>query len=66
MVSGITSFHQIFKKLYSLFSNDSLVPALSAGDVVFLNNLSPHKVESVLGPIFERGAFVWFLPRVFF
>jgi transposase len=30
--------------------------------VVFLDNLSSHKVAGVLGPIFERGAFVWFLP----
>jgi transposase len=33
------------------------------GDVVFLDNLSSHKVVGVLDPIYERGAFVWFLPR---
>ena len=29
---------------------------------MFLDNLSSHKVAGVLDPIYERGAFVWFLP----
>jgi transposase len=31
--------------------------------VVLLDGLSSHKVEGVLDPIFDRGAFVWFLSR---
>jgi transposase len=32
-------------------------------DVVFLDSLSSHKVAGVLDPIYERGVYVWFLPR---
>jgi len=39
-----------------------LAPTLNAGDVVLLDSLSSHKVEGALDPIFDRGAFVWFLP----
>jgi len=39
-----------------------LAPTLNAGDVVLLDNLSSHKVEGALDPIYERGAYVWFLP----
>jgi transposase len=39
-----------------------LAPTLNVGDVVLFDSLSSHKVEGVLDPIYERGAFVWFLP----
>ncbi|MDR0459961.1 MAG: transposase [Nitrososphaerota archaeon] len=32
------------------------------GDVLFLDDLSSHKVTGVLDSVFERGAYVWFLP----
>ena len=49
-------------EVFALYVKYVLAPTLSAGDVVFLDNLSSHKVDGVLDPIFERGAFVWFLP----
>jgi transposase len=47
---------------FALYVKYVLAPTLNAGDVVLLDNLSSHKVEGVLDPIYERGAFVWFLP----
>jgi transposase len=49
--------------LFGLYVKYMLAPTLSVGDVVFLDNLSVHKVDGVFDPIFERGAFVWFLPK---
>lgn len=40
-----------------------LAPTLSPGDIVIMDNLSSHKVNGVLDPIYERGAFVMFLPE---
>jgi transposase len=48
--------------IFALYVKYVLAPTLNAGDVVFLDNLSSHKVEGVLDPIYERSAFVWFLP----
>ena len=49
-------------ELFGLYVKYVLAPTLSAGDVVLLDNLSSHKVDGVWDPVFERGAFVWFLP----
>jgi len=49
-------------EVFALYVKYVLAPTLGVGDVVFLDNLSLHKVAGVLEPIFERGAFVWFLP----
>ncbi|MCL2643536.1 MAG: transposase [Candidatus Bathyarchaeota archaeon] len=49
-------------EVFALYVRYVLAPALGVGGVVFLDNLSSHKVAGVLDPIFERGAFVWFLP----
>lgn len=40
----------------------ALAPTLNAGDIVVLDNLSSHKVDGVLQPIYDRGAAVMFLP----
>jgi hypothetical protein len=48
--------------VFALYVKYVLAPTLNAGDVVFLDNLSSHKVAGVLDPIYERGAYVWFLP----
>ena len=50
-------------ELFALYVKYVLAPTLSAGDVVFLDSLSSHKVAGVLDPIYDRGAYVWFLPR---
>jgi transposase len=49
--------------IFALYVKYVLAPTLSVGDVVFLDNLSAHKVDGVFDPIYERGAYVWFLPR---
>jgi transposase len=48
--------------IFALYVKYVLAPTLSVGDVVFLDNLSAHKVDGVFDPIYERGAYVWFLP----
>jgi len=40
-----------------------LAPTLTPGDIVFLDNYSPHKVAGVLDPIYDKGATVVFLPE---
>ena len=40
-----------------------LAPTLSVGDIVFLDNYSPHKVAGALDPIYEKGVTVVFLPE---
>lgn len=49
-------------EFFVLYVKYVLVPTLTAGDVVLLDNLSVYKVAGVLDPVFECGAFVWFLP----
>jgi transposase len=39
-----------------------LVPTLRAGDIVIMDNLSPHKSDPTLALITEAGAQVLFLP----
>lgn len=39
-----------------------LVPTLRAGDMVVMDNLSPHKSDQTLALIMEAGAQVLFLP----
>ena len=48
--------------LFALYVRYVLAPTLNVGDVVLLDSLSSHKVAGVFDPVFERGAFVWFLP----
>jgi len=48
--------------IFALYVRYVLAPTLNVGDVVFLDNLSSHKVAGVLDPIYDRGAYVWFLP----
>jgi len=48
--------------VFGLYVKYVLAPTLNVGDVVFLDNLLSHKVDGVFDPIFEWGAYVWFLP----
>jgi transposase len=49
---------ELFKKYVEIF----LVPTLSVGDILLLDNSSVHKANGVLDPIIERGVTVLFLP----
>ena len=40
-----------------------LAPTLSPGEIVVLDNYSPHKTNGALDPIYEAGASVLFLPE---
>jgi len=40
-----------------------LVPTLSPGDIVVLDNYSAHKTSGALDPVYEKGATVMFLPE---
>ena len=39
-----------------------LLPSLRPGDIVVLDNLSPHKDKEAIEPIASAGAEIWFLP----
>ena len=49
-------------KTFAAYVKEVLAPTLCAGDIVVMDNLSSHKVEGALGPIYARGAEVRFLP----
>lgn len=40
-----------------------LAPTISPGEIVFLDNYSPHKISGALDPIYDKGATVVFLPQ---
>jgi len=47
---------------FRAYVRDVLVPALRPGDIVVMDNLSPHKSDQTLSLISEAGAEVLFLP----
>jgi transposase len=47
---------------FQAYVRDALCPTLRPGDVVILDNLSPHKSEPTLELITQAGAEVRFLP----
>lgn len=48
--------------VFQAYVDQVLVPSLRPGDIVVLDNLSPHKQPSVTSTIEAAGAEVWFLP----
>ena len=49
--------------LFGGYVEQVLAPALSSGDIVIMDNSSVHKASGVLDSIYEKGAFVLFLPQ---
>lgn len=49
--------------LFAWWVMEMLSPTLRPGDIVFLDNLSSHKVAGVLEPIYAKGATPVFLPE---
>ena len=47
---------------FRAYVGEVLVPALNPGDIVIMDNLSPHKSDATLALITEAGAQVLFLP----
>jgi transposase len=50
------------REVFRAYVQDVLAPTLRRGDVVVLDNLSPHKSDGTLELIRARGAQVEFLP----
>lgn len=50
------------KELFELYVETQLVPTLSKGDVVILDNLSSHKSEKAAQMLSQVGAWFLFLP----
>jgi len=48
--------------VFAAYVRDALCPTLRPGDVVIMDNLSPHKDAQVLALIAQAGAEVRFLP----
>jgi transposase len=44
------------------YAKQVLTPRLRRGDIVVMDNLSPHKMPAVIAAIEACGASVWFLP----
>ena len=49
-------------EVFRAYVEQVLCPTLRAGDIVVLDNLSPHKSDRTLSLIEQRGAQVLFLP----
>ena len=49
-------------EVFRAYVREVLIPTLRAGDIVVMDNLTPHKNEVTLALIEEAGACVWFLP----
>jgi transposase len=49
-------------QLYITYIEQFLAPTLRKGDIVIMDNASPHKVKGVVSAIEEKGAFVLYLP----
>lgn len=49
-------------EVFRAYIRQILCPTLRAGDVVIMDNLSPHKSDQTLSLIEQRGAQVLFLP----
>jgi transposase len=49
-------------EVFQAYVRTTLCPALRSGDIVVMDNLSPHKNEGTLGLIEAMGATVAFLP----
>jgi len=49
-------------KLFLAYIKQCLVPTLNEGDIVVMDNASPHKVKGVVDAIEEKGAYVLWLP----
>jgi len=49
-------------KLFLAYVTQCLAPTLNSGDIVIMDNASPHKVKGVVEAIEERGAYVLWLP----
>ena len=49
-------------EIFAFYIKEILSPTLTAGQIVFMDNLSSHKIEGALDPIYEKGASIVFLP----
>jgi transposase len=48
--------------VFDAYVRNVLVPSLREGDIVIMDNLSPHKIPGVINVIESAGTKVWFLP----
>ena len=48
-------------EFFSVYVKECLAPAMNKGDTLMLDNLSSHKVENVLKPLYGKGVNVVFL-----
>jgi transposase len=49
-------------EVFLQYAKHVLTPGLRPGDIVVMDNLSPHKMPAVIAAIEVCGASVWFLP----
>ena len=49
-------------EVFRAYVREVLLPTLRVGDIVVMDNLTPHKNEETIALIEGAGACVWFLP----
>jgi transposase len=59
---SFSSLRTLDGTLFLAYVKECLAPTLNAGDIVIMDNASPHKVKGVVDAIEEKGAYVLWLP----
>jgi len=54
--------HAVNGEIFKAYVQHYLVPVLTPGDIVVMDNLGSHKVAGVREAIASAGAMVWYLP----
>ena len=49
-------------EFFGTYVKECLAPAMKKGDTLMLDNLSAHKVENALKPLYDKGVNIVFLP----
>jgi transposase len=49
-------------EFFGVYVKDCLAPAMKKGDTLMLDNLSAHKVQNALKPLYDKGINIVFLP----
>jgi transposase len=62
VVAPLTYKGTLNGEFFREYVRQCLAPALTEGDIVVIDNLSSHKVDGTLKPLYDKGIIVLFLP----
>lgn len=62
IIAPITYKGTLNGELFGVYVRENLAPAMKEGDTLILDNMSVHKMASILKPLTDKGVNVVFLP----